>query len=428
MWYTGKTIGNRLKLGRDGFHEVKLPLDRVEVAVQLGSKALLQVAHARLDIPNGTINFRDLGFDPTAPGMLIEDRHDFDWSSYRHMILTGLKSLPEGQSVDVGRELDPQFITFDDSVSRSHVRFTLKDNEIGIRDLDSTNGTTVIWTPRQQIRQEQQSSRETLGLRAAGVTHASEHHPNHNDDNYFTDPERGVFGVFDGVGGRPGSDMAAKIAAEELLDYSSVSESVADPDLIRQQLVGVLSRADRSIRSQSGPEIMTTATVMKLFNDKSGDPHCMVASVGDSRAYLWRDNQLAMLTIDHSSGLTGMTDAGKMRQQSRLAEVTSDRELGLDLARAFYNRNAITQVLGGGYNSNDVCIKDLLLQAGDSLILTTDGVHDNLTSSEMTRLIGSVADDPDRTPEALVAAAIARSREGGFRSKPDDMTAVVVRI
>jgi protein phosphatase len=173
---------------------------------------------------------------------------------------------------------------------------------------------------------------------------------------------------------------------------------------------------------------MTTATVMKLFHDNSGNLHCMVASVGDSRAYLWRDNQLMMLTIDHASGLIGMTDAEKMRQQSRLAEVASDRELGLSLARAFYNRNAVSQVLGGGYNSNDVCIKDLLLQAGDSLILTTDGVHDNLTSSEMMRLIGSVADDPDRISEALVAAAIARSREGGFRSKPDDMTAVVVGI
>jgi serine/threonine protein phosphatase PrpC len=66
---------------------------------------------------------------------------------------------------------------------------------------------------------------------------------------------------------------------------------------------------------------------------------------------------------------------------------------------------------------------------GDVLLAVSDGVTDNLTFSELRRLLGSNLDGVEQTAQRLVDAAYARSRESGHpRAKIDDITAVAARV
>src|SRR5678815_1982783 len=52
-----------------------------------------------------------------------------------------MRLLDEGSQVVVGREPPSEVVVDDPSVSRQHVRFTLRDSEVWVEDLDSRNGT-----------------------------------------------------------------------------------------------------------------------------------------------------------------------------------------------------------------------------------------------------------------------------------------------
>lgn len=86
----------------------------------------------------------------------------------------------------------------------------------------------------------------------------------------------------------------------------------------------------------------------------------------------------------------------------------------------FAKRNQITQFLASGY-LKEVHFFEEIVKEGDKYILTTDGVHDNLTDGEIEKIVGASSDEASQ----LVARAKVRSREGALRSKPDDMSAIV---
>ena len=60
------------------------------------------------------------------------------------------------------------------------------------------------------------------------------------------------------------------------------------------------------------------------------------------------------------------------------------------------------------------------------MLLTSDGVHDNLTTWEISDIVAATKlEDLSNT---LVDAAIERSVSGKGRAKPDDVTAVVLPV
>ena len=110
--------------------------------------------------------------------------------------------------------------------------------------------------------------------------------------------------------------------------------------------------------------------------------------VGDSRAYLWRKSELKLLTRDHS-----FLEA--LREQGLLTE----EEL-----RGHPNRNLVTQTLGLGDPTPSTL--DVSLEAGDWLVLCSDGLNDELEDHDIAGvLVGK--DSPEAGADALIAAALA---------------------
>jgi protein phosphatase len=128
-----------------------------------------------------------------------------------------------------------------------------------------------------------------------------------------------------------------------------------------------------------------------------------VAHVGDSRAYLFRDGKLQLLTHDQTQAQL-MADIGMISQK----EVARHRL-----------RHVLTSALGGTEKAVRVDIQRLKLTAGDRLLLCTDGLTDMVEDEGISRLI-AFSESSNEVCRRLVDLAL----ENGGK---DNVTVVLAR-
>jgi hypothetical protein len=97
--------------------------------------------------------------------------------------------------------------------------------------------------------------------------------------------------------------------------------------------------------------------------------------------------------------------------------------------RSFYQRGLITQAIGGR-GEPKVHVGEVEVVPGDRVLLCSDGIHDNLTEREIVALLRK-GGRRGNSGDVLVHEARKRSQRGALatlRSKPDDMSAIVVEV
>ncbi len=214
-----------------------------------------------------------------------------------------------------------------------------------------------------------------------------------------------VFAVADGMGGHAAGDVASQVAVEAF--ENSTSAGVDDEEDIveafRAANQAVLDRADHE------PELAgmgTTLTALALVPgpaDGTGPGELVVANVGDSRAYLFRDGDLTQLTRDHSL----------------VEDLVQEGRLSPEEARTHPQRNILTRVLG-----NDSDVEPDVFRAdpvrGDRYLLCSDGLSNEVDEERTAAVLRRLA-DPDDAARELVRLA----NENGGR---DNITVVVVDV
>lgn len=263
----------------------------------------------------------------------------------------------------------------------------------------------------------------------------SDAHRSRNEDALVLLPERGIFGVFDGMGGHRHADLAAQLAAQEVRNVLLPLAPDATDEAVADAIRDACFSADAVIRAEAPArgilEMGTTALVVVLRPEGSRPEtwSAMVGWVGDSRAMVLPDGgrQLETLTLDDGVfRLHAVSTVQARRYQAALGQVTDARALSLRERDFFLERNVLTQAVGTSLQH--VHLIKRKLGDGDQLVLITDGVHDNLTDLEMALLLSPRRGSAD-VAKRLVTAARLRSRSRGhLRAKPDDMTAVVVQL
>jgi protein phosphatase len=215
-----------------------------------------------------------------------------------------------------------------------------------------------------------------------------------NQDSYLADEP--VFAVADGVGGHLGGDVASATAIRVIQEGTSDG---ARPD----QLEELLHKVNSAIweRSQSSPHLRGMGTTCTLVLLENGSAH--FAHVGDSRAYLYRANELSQVTEDHNL-------VGKMLSEGRLSR---------EEAAHHPQRNIITRALGLDPNV-DVDLLTLEVVEGDRLVICSDGLS-SMIEEELLADVLSREKDPQAAAEQLVEAA---NDAGG----EDNITVVLIDI
>ncbi len=223
-----------------------------------------------------------------------------------------------------------------------------------------------------------------------------------NEDAYLVLPEAGAFVVADGMGGQVAGDLAAGLAVATLRETLARIGEAAEP-----AATAILSRAiiaandeifHRTLAEDDKRGMGTTLTALALSGSRYAIGH-----VGDSRAYVMRDDELRQITKDHS-WVQEQVDAGYLTTEQ---------------ARTHPYVSVISRCVGTSPEVEpDVYAGSV--RPGDVFLLATDGLTKMLDDDEILWLMML-----KRSPRELVDGLIAEAnRMGGL----DNIAVVAVRI
>jgi PPM family protein phosphatase len=206
-----------------------------------------------------------------------------------------------------------------------------------------------------------------------------------------------LFAVADGIGGFEAGEVASSIAVRVLEDLEPGASFEAAIQEANRQILAV-GRGDEKL---SG---MGTTLVAARFGGTQERPVAEIAHVGDSRAYLLRGGNLKPLTEDHSL----------------VAELVRSGDLTRDQAAEHPQKNLITRALGAE-EEVDVDTAVLPVEAGDRILLCSDGLSDMVPEARISEILADSPDDPQTPAQRLLSAAL---DAGGT----DNVTVVVVDV
>ena len=222
-----------------------------------------------------------------------------------------------------------------------------------------------------------------LELQPFGVTHAGKVRQNNEDALLVGEGEdETLFVVADGIGGFEAGEVASSLAVDVLKDLQ--------PDEPFKAAIGEANRrivaAGRGDEKLSG---MGTTVVAIRFGGTQREPVAEVAHVGDSRAYLMRGGDMNPITEDHSL----------------VAELVRSGDLTRDQAAEHPQKNLITRALGAD-EEVDVDTAILPIEAGDRILLCSDGLSDMVSEAGISEILADSPDDPERAARVLLSAAL----------------------
>ncbi|GAA2512224.1 PP2C family protein-serine/threonine phosphatase [Pilimelia columellifera] len=214
-----------------------------------------------------------------------------------------------------------------------------------------------------------------------------------NQDSVYAGPR--LLAVADGMGGMAAGDVASNIviAAMAPLDEDVPGEALVDA------LRGAIDTANIQLRETvaANPQLEgmgTTLTAMLFSGSRIG-----LAHIGDSRAYLLRDDDFAQVTKDDTY-VQMLVDEGRI----------SPEEAG-----SHPQRSLLTRALDGRDVEPEYSVHQVL--SGDRYMICSDGLSGVVSAETIADTLAQYP-DPDECVERLVQLAL---RGGG----PDNITVIV---
>jgi protein phosphatase len=224
----------------------------------------------------------------------------------------------------------------------------------------------------------------------------------------FTEVGYGMV-VADGMGGAAAGEVASRLAIRTLINLvlhtpdwimrlgDAEAREVLHRMIDRYRLVDEVLRS----RAESDATLAGMGTTMTLAASIGHD--LILAHIGDSRAYLLRDDELHQLTRDHTL-VQGLVDLGVIRW---------------DQAAAHNLKHVLTRVLGASADQMGADAERVFLADEDQVLLCTDGLSDMVSPATITAILKE-----SKSSEAACRSLVEKALENGGR---DNVTIVVAK-
>jgi serine/threonine protein phosphatase PrpC len=221
-----------------------------------------------------------------------------------------------------------------------------------------------------------------------------------NEDRLLVDLDQKLFLVADGMGGQERGELASGMAVDII--PRAVEKGLAAQSPADQTLLAALHQANQAIidagKSQPEGRRMGTTAVCALHRGNQ----VYITSLGDSRAYLIRQGKVEQLTVDHSVAQALVASGAMTAEEARHSPYS----------------NVLHKFLGCATMNENAEVKPFIPQAGDCMLLATDGLTNHITEEDLQRGPTDYP-DPQAWADYLVQTALAR----GTR---DNVTCIVV--
>jgi PPM family protein phosphatase len=199
--------------------------------------------------------------------------------------------------------------------------------------------------------------------------------------------------IADGMGGHNAGEVASAMLVDQI-KYAwgkvSITKQANWLTWITEQLntanLNILKQA-KSTESQQG--MGTTGVLMVIENNK-----CHLGWVGDSRAYTLKNQKLVQETIDHTM----------------LQELVNKGAISAETAKNANTKNLLSQAIGVREKIS-VDTTTIAIDSGDTIMLSTDGLHDYLTEEEINHYLSQFSTEKDVCDEMINQAIAQNSRD-----------------
>lgn len=233
-----------------------------------------------------------------------------------------------------------------------------------------------------------------------------------NEDSIGTEPNQGLMVLADGMGGYKAGEVASAIAVANIMsdldeklsamntDISVITNASTHAIFLKEAINRANTAIFNAAESQASYKGMGTTLVAALFYNN----RVILAHVGDSRAYRYRDNELVQMTRDHTL----------------LQELVDRGFYTVDEARKSLNKNLVTRAMGIE-PTVQIDIKEDIALENDIYFLCSDGLTDMLEDSEIHLTLNEFGDNLQVTGEKLIAKA---NEKGG----KDNISVILTKV
>lgn len=212
-----------------------------------------------------------------------------------------------------------------------------------------------------------------------------------NEDRYAVSPELGLYVVADGMGGHSAGQVASEVAVRSALEAVQTLEHASSS--LAEKLRYAVAAANRAIFALASQHPEYTGMGTTFVSILASGGRAALAHVGDSRAYLVRQQRIRQLTDDHSI-------VGELLRRNEISE---------DAAREHPHRHVLTRACGVR-RAVEADLAEITPVAGDVFVLCSDGLTNHVEDHEIAKM---VHDEPDLQDccESLIDLANGRGGE-----------------
>lgn len=233
---------------------------------------------------------------------------------------------------------------------------------------------------------------------SAAISHTGKVRSNNQDSGFAGS---NLFVVADGMGGHAGGDVASSLAIARLEELDGPYDSpTAAEAALRDAISDTAVRLIDTVNVK--PELAgmgTTVSALLMVDD-----YAVIAHIGDSRIYLYRDGALTQITTDHTF-VQRLVDSGRITPEE---------------ARYHPRRSVLMRVLGDMDADPEIDTFIMPTQPGDRWLLCSDGLSGVVDDAHTAKALGQGL-APGRTADILLKQAL----DGGA---PDNVTIVIVDV
>jgi protein phosphatase len=220
-----------------------------------------------------------------------------------------------------------------------------------------------------------------------------------NEDDLCVNGEYGLFAVADGMGGHQAGEVASRMALSVL--NRRFQRLVDEGAEVGQALLQAAKAANHEVFAESRRNDLYKGMGTTLSACAVRKQRLFLVHVGDSRVYLVRSGEMLRLTEDHSM-VQELLNEGRIRAED---------------VPAHPYRNVLSRALGTEAEL-EFDFREVPLQAGDRLLLCTDGLTAQVADETIRALITSTG-DPEKGVQDLLQLAL---DQGGT----DNITLILV--
>jgi protein phosphatase len=183
--------------------------------------------------------------------------------------------------------------------------------------------------------------------------------------------------VADGMGGMAAGEVASRMVITTGLRLFQKSPkwgfkiNKKEAHELFHRVNSYLQEVDRALteRSEADRRLFGMGTTLTAAYSVGSD--LFIIHIGDSRAYLYRKNELQQLTRDHTVA-QAMADAGHIPPEA---------------VRHHTKKNVLTNFLGGRHGKVKADVRWLRIVDGDRLLLASDGLTDLVDDATIARIL-----------------------------------------